>query len=328
MKFTGFDSKPGELAKLNSCIKDILAKIFENRDKLPKEKIKKLSELIFSDAEVFYGGAHCRRGLAGYTYPATKKIHICPRSFGEEPGRLCSILFHELVHATGEGEFDAEVIENIVYPPAKNDSGNNISGTWPYKDCSDFCRDTRVRSSDGLRETDHFIWNPTTGEVWHRKSDGSKGDHVFARDKWKHWKCPPCPRISKEMIAGEPFIDGFEPGDGNFTEPSSQHEQEKPENAKPGSIHKEKIEKLIHLLQEILNTLKEKCDGTENNEESSGSDCDEEGCIPYPHESGGNVPEEGEEGFTPYPHEEGGLPHAEGGSPTVFFDPAEPNDKK
>ncbi|MBW7886097.1 MAG: hypothetical protein H3C34_26410, partial [Caldilineaceae bacterium] len=227
----------------------------------------------------------------------------CPGTFGELQGRLCAVLFHELIHATGQGEFDAEVFENLIYPPSVAASGNNEGGTWPYNDCEDFCTDTTLRA-DGLRETAHFIWNPTTGEVWRRKADGSKDGNPLWTDAeiLKKWQCR-CPDTKKERRPGAPVIDRFEPGDRSFTEP---REEEQP------PVGDDELKEIRRLLEEIRRRIQELERRISEREGKPGAPG--EG---YPHE---REPGEGE-GQPGYPHEGG----QEGGG-QVFIDRSEPGD--
>ncbi|MBI4661661.1 MAG: hypothetical protein HY735_22790 [Verrucomicrobia bacterium] len=286
--------------QLERCVKEILGKLFDNRAGFPTAKREKLIKLIFENAKVYYGGRLCDGSLNGYTYPADQAVHICPTTFGENPGRVCAVLFHELIHATGEGEFDAEAFENLFYPPSTAAAGGNAGGTWPYNDCADFCRDTRLRG-DGLRETDNFVWDPSTGEVWRRNADGSKGSRLWDDpDIQKLWRCD-CGGVRREKDPRAPYVDKVEPGDKGYTRRPEREENDSDDE----------LEELLRALEALIAELRKRASRPPGTGETGKPPT----CGGYPHEGGGTSGGGSSQGTSGgYPHEGTGKPGGESGA--------------
>lgn len=192
-------------------------------DKLPESKKNAILEVLDSaewsiTADLPFGGP-----LNGLTNKRAKKIRVSLNSFARGIERFRTVLFHELVHASCEGEFDAEVFECWLFPPVRRpEQPDDLpwGGTWPTPDDREpFTESTKPRG-DGLRETEHFIWDPATGKVWKRNPDGSKGDLIWKKpDIWRLWICMHLPK-TESMPGGrlgrEEEIDFSEPGDYGY----------------------------------------------------------------------------------------------------------------
>lgn len=106
--------------------------------------------------------------------------------------RLRAVVFHELVHATGEKELDAEVLENLVFagrgatPPGPEDIGVVAHGKLAAGPLG-FTQPPGIE--DKARETvhgDHFVWHPGLGVVWRRGPGGQPtGSPVLQGGDWK-----------------------------------------------------------------------------------------------------------------------------------------------
>lgn len=192
---------------------DDVRKIIDTSDKIPQEKKDRI-KAIMDDAnwhiavDLPFGGS-----LNGSTSRYRKRIRLSLNTFSGGINRFRAVIFHELVHATGEGEFDAEVFENLVFPPSKD---LPRGGTWPNgDDVEPFDEDTSPIAG-GLRESDHFIWNPTTGQVWKRNHDGSRGPIVWEDPRiWDKWKTVRT-MSSAPVGSHEAFIDYVEEGDYGY----------------------------------------------------------------------------------------------------------------
>jgi hypothetical protein len=148
-------------------------------------------------------------GLDGATNAATKTILVsrpiaAPQLFDENARkRLRAVLFHELVHATGEGELDCEVLENIVFknkgatPPGPEDTGTVVGGKLssgghgfspPTPTLPPGAAGPAGPPPDPWAEVvgDHYIWDPRTGRVWKKGPNGTKIEPpVFSGGRWK-----------------------------------------------------------------------------------------------------------------------------------------------
>lgn len=100
----------------------------------------------------------------------TGKILLCCVNIGctGSSVRLAPVLLHELVHAVGGTELDAEAVEHACF------DGNGA--TLPTSADFDLFR------SDGGNFAE---WDSDTGEVW-GVSNGDRGRQCFQDDGWKH----------------------------------------------------------------------------------------------------------------------------------------------
>jgi hypothetical protein len=104
------------------------------------------------------------------------KILICNTS----TTRVGPVLLHELVHACGGTELDSEAVEHHCF----NGNGATLptSGDWDK-----FKSETSsYHGNDNERVGKYVIWNSDTGEVWGKKSDGTKGNRCFQSNNWRH----------------------------------------------------------------------------------------------------------------------------------------------
>ena len=90
---------------------------------------------------------HCE-GCSFAAYQSGNRVTMCTGTFSDTQDRINAVVFHELVHACGGTELDAEAFENHFY---------RLSGaTAPC--CGDF---EKFRCDGG-----NFVnWNRTTGQV-------------------------------------------------------------------------------------------------------------------------------------------------------------------
>ena len=201
--------------QIQDCLKGIKKRLEAGAPAglIPESKRKKLLGRIKNTAVIHCGGRHCAANVAGYTDRAgSPNVHICRQTFGMKAKRLCAVILHELVHSCGSYELDCEIIENIIFPPDEGGAGKG-GGTWPAgNDCRQFCLRTR-RRTDGLRESDLYIWDPVTGKVWERTSDGNKGPQIWTDPAvLAKWRCE-CPESEAEgPLVDGPLIDYVEPG--------------------------------------------------------------------------------------------------------------------
>lgn len=121
--------------------------------------------------------------------------------------RLDAVLFHELVHATGEGELDCEVLENLVFgghgatPPDASDTGfvtpdgklgGGPHGFSPPPPPPAGGMGPPSPPPDPWAEVhgDHFIWDPRTGKVWKKDRHGRKIKPPVIDGSDKRWRRP------------------------------------------------------------------------------------------------------------------------------------------
>jgi hypothetical protein len=113
------------------------------------------------------------------------KILICNTS----ATRVGPLLLHELVHACGGTELDAEAVEHACF--------NGNGATLPFGDDWDKFRSETSELDGNAKERvgKYAIWNSDTGEVWGKKTEGGswygggstvKGGHCFQNNSWKH----------------------------------------------------------------------------------------------------------------------------------------------
>lgn len=68
--------------------------------------------------------------------------------------------------------------------------------------CEKMCRSTTIRA-DGLRVSNYYIWDSTTGQVWERGPFGSKGRELWTDPKTRErYKCN-CPPNQHAMAVTE-----------------------------------------------------------------------------------------------------------------------------
>lgn len=192
-----------------------IKKLIQATDKMPDAKKTKMIAVLDDPAwsiaaDLPFGGK-----LNGATYKRSKRIRVSLNTFAGGINRFRAVIFHELVHASCEGEFDAEVFECIMFPPSKNLPGG---GTWPFGDDLDPFENETGPGPDGFRATDHFVWDPATGRVWRRKPDGSRGPIVWDDpDIWDKWKTTRrMAMTSARDTSEETFIDYSEPDDYGY----------------------------------------------------------------------------------------------------------------
>lgn len=175
---------------INAALAAVRARIVANQAQLPPDKYQMLLDLLDPTKPpqwTIYIVAGLARGvtpLDGETlhtarapYPA-RSILLRPQPM---LGRREAVLLHELVHATGEGEIDAEVIEHLVYPesataPEIEDTGTVPGPGGPGKS-GDFGREFDgvsgfpAPTTPGAIPDKHYEWDPNTGEVWETEPD-------------------------------------------------------------------------------------------------------------------------------------------------------------
>lgn len=136
----------------------------------------------FNDVEIDCTDSECSR-LDGRT--SGNKILICNTT----PTRVGPVLLHELVHACGGTELDAEAIEHACFV---------FNGaTAPFGDDWDKFRSETDELNDNEKERvgEFVIWNSDTGEVWQKIVEGGswassgtvrKGTRCFQSNDWIH----------------------------------------------------------------------------------------------------------------------------------------------
>jgi hypothetical protein len=103
--------------------------------------------------------------------------------------RVGPVLIHEMTHACGGVELDAEAVEHACF------SGSGA--TAPFgSDWDKFRSETSALNDNEIERVGRFvIWNSDTGEVWGKVESGggwlegsevSKGTRCFQSDAWKH----------------------------------------------------------------------------------------------------------------------------------------------
>lgn len=97
--------------------------------------------------------------LNGYTYRGSGKITICPPTFADTQARINAVVFHEIVHAAGGTELDAEALENHFY------TGNGA--TSPSSSDWDSFHD------DG---GEYVIWDEDSGDLFEKCVDSGSWD--------------------------------------------------------------------------------------------------------------------------------------------------------
>lgn len=200
---------------LRNALNDV-RRLIAASDALPAAKKRALNGVLDDPqwtirADLPFGGR-----LNGVTFKSRKLMRVSLNTFAGGINRFRAVIFHELVHASCEGEFDAEVFECLLFPPSNNLPGG---GTWPRGDDLDPFENGTSARGDGLRESDHFIWDPATGRVWRRNPDGSRGPIAWDDpDIWDRWKTTR--RLSRAVAADtthEVFIDTVQPGDYGYS---------------------------------------------------------------------------------------------------------------
>lgn len=201
--------------KLLEGVLDDIGRLIDETDKLPDEKKDAIRDVLDDPGwsiavDLPFGGR-----LNGSTYKARKRIRVSLNTFAGGINRFRAVVFHELVHASCEGEFDAEVFECILFPPSNNLPGG---GTWPGGDDLDPFDNGTAPHDGGFRESDHFIWDPATGRVWRKNPDGSRGPIVWDDpDVWDRWKTERNMSMTPaDDTSRETFIDYSEPGDFGY----------------------------------------------------------------------------------------------------------------
>lgn len=184
---------------------DDLRDLIETSDKIPAAKKSKLLDLwddsdgsVQWNIEVVPGAVTTLTGVEGGTSPPgpsggpgtifISNAVALPANLLSESARqrLRAVLLHELVHATGEKELDAEVFEHLLFggrgatPPGPEDTGVVVDGklvTGP-KGFTELPPPPVVGPPKPLPDPDepvkgdHFIWDPETGRVWRKGPDG------------------------------------------------------------------------------------------------------------------------------------------------------------
>lgn len=205
---------PQDKKLLKRTLAEIRA-LIQATDKMPDAKKTEMIAVLDDPAwsiaaDLPFGGR-----LNGVTFKGSKRIRVSLNTFAGGINRFRAVIFHELVHASCEGEFDAEVFECIMFPPSKNLPGG---GTWPFGDDLDPFENDTSPSAGGFRASDHFIWDPGTGRVWRKKPDGSRGPIVWDDpDIWDKWKTARRMALAPAKdTSEETFIDYSEPDDYGY----------------------------------------------------------------------------------------------------------------
>jgi hypothetical protein len=204
--------------EVEDALQKVLKKIKGTKDPpLPKEKKTELLKIFDKDKKPMWtiklGETFEQEGLTNHSdHTISLNAILIFKSLAKnkkEQERLQAVLFHEFVHATGEGELDAEVLENLLYDgcgatiPCIKDTGTIYGGNvtpgafWPpYLPPS-----AKPPASDlGEVHDKHYIWDPITGKVW-RKRNGKKGELV----KVGPWTRPK----GEKLINGHYYFNGF-----------------------------------------------------------------------------------------------------------------------
>lgn len=205
---------PQDRRLLEGVIRE-LRDLIDTTDKLPDEKKDAIRRVLDDPAwsiavDLPFGGK-----LNGLTAKATKRIRVSLNTFSGGINRFRATVFHELVHASCEGEFDAEVFECLVFPPSDD---LPRGGTWPRGDDLDPFENGTSPSGAGFRESEHFIWDPATGRVWRKNPDGTRGRLVWEDpDIWDKWKTVRrMALVPASDTSRETFLDYTEPGDYGY----------------------------------------------------------------------------------------------------------------
>lgn len=113
--FDGFT--PAEEAKLKDCLKELIRRLEKKPPPpIPEEKRKKMIDRAKNTAHFHKGGPQCDANTAAYAESiGSPEIHIC-KGPDVYPLTFCKLVCHEIVHSCGSGEFEACVIEDILYP--------------------------------------------------------------------------------------------------------------------------------------------------------------------------------------------------------------------
>ncbi len=98
-------------------------------------------------------------GIEGRAPLGGNSITICPSALSADQGRLNAVVFHELIHSCRGQELDSEALEAHYFSDA--DATAPTSG-----DFTDF------QNNGG----EYTIWDSNTGEVFEKKTDGTRGN--------------------------------------------------------------------------------------------------------------------------------------------------------
>ncbi len=109
-----------------------------------------LQDFINCALEINCDGS-CSSGIVGYSGIGSGRINLCTGAFSGTQQRLNAITFHEMIHAAGGTELDAEALENHFF--AGSGATAPTSGDW-----DDF-------HDDG---GEFVIWNEDTGQLFER----------------------------------------------------------------------------------------------------------------------------------------------------------------
>ena len=93
----------------------------------------------------------------------TKTICICDRGF-----KGPAVLFHELIHACGGTELDAEAFENNCFGSGDGAHGPKGKDFWKFVSENKRHRDQKGRD---YVASNWIIWRPKTGEKWINNGD-------------------------------------------------------------------------------------------------------------------------------------------------------------
>ena len=138
-------------AELERSVGLIRDRVTRDANRLPRDLFDQLVEFLDGEKRdsTVYLSVDPRPEKEGWGYTSGYCIWIRPRSFApQDPNgtaRLTPVLFHELVHAAGGWELDAEFFENCLFtpqegatPPDDKDwekfAATNYEGWWLYLD--------------------------------------------------------------------------------------------------------------------------------------------------------------------------------------------------
>jgi hypothetical protein len=135
--------------------------------------IQKWPDLL---VECALGASKCA-GLCGQWDSKHKVLIMCTIS----EKYTGAVVMHELVHACGGSELDAETIERICF------DGNGATPPMSV-DFAAFCKEPNL-SGQPTTHVGHFVvWDAASGETWVRDDSSgqvAKGKPLFQDDFWK-----------------------------------------------------------------------------------------------------------------------------------------------
>jgi hypothetical protein len=153
---------PNERTMITNALNDIRTTIGTCIPGDAADLRQRINDMLASALLIDCNAAGCA-GLDGFTPVRGEfRVTVCPGPFGSQ-NRTNAVLFHEMVHAAGGTELDAEAFENHCY------AGRGAVAPTPG--------DFPLFRSDGGTWT---IWDESTGEVFTKRREGGSwvGDPV------------------------------------------------------------------------------------------------------------------------------------------------------